>query len=93
MRTSRNFSNAKSLLILCLLATSTYGCNTFFRPRAAHRGLQESKEHYPGRGIRITVVHQGSAAELAGLKTMDVIFRYGDFEIGDDASFFAARDT
>ena len=94
MRTSRNFSNAKSLLILCLLATSTYGCSTFFRARAAHqRHLQESKEHYPGRGIRITVVHQGSAAELAGLKTMDVIFRYGDFEIVDDASFFTARDN
>jgi tetratricopeptide (TPR) repeat protein len=93
MHISRNFCNARSLLILCLLATTTCGCSTFFRARAAHRGLQESKEHYPGRGIRISEVHPGSAAELAGLKTMDVIFRYGDFEIVDDASFFTARDT
>jgi hypothetical protein len=43
--------------------------------------------------LRITEVTPGGAAERAGLKTMDVVFRYGDFEILDDASFFAARDT
>ena len=92
MRSSRNSSNARSLLILCLLATTTYGCSTFLRARAAHRGLQESKEKYPGRGLRITVVHPDSPSERAGLKMMDTIFRYGDFAIVDDASFFTARD-
>ena len=92
MRTSRDFSNARSLLIVCLLATTTYGCSTFLRARASHRGLQESKEHYPGRGLRITGVHPDSPAERAGLKMMDTIFRYGDFAIVDDASFFTARD-
>jgi hypothetical protein len=94
MHASRNFCNARSLLILCLLATTTCGCSTFFRARAAQqRHLQESKEHYPGRGLRITEVHPDSPAERAGLKTMDTIFRYGDFAIVDDASFFTARDN
>jgi tetratricopeptide (TPR) repeat protein len=93
MHISKEFSHYKTLMILCLLATSTCGCN-FLPVRASQfRGAQESKEHFSGKGLRITEFLDGSPAEQAGLRRMDIIFRYGDFEIVDDASFFAAREA
>jgi len=93
MYISKEFSHYKTLMILCLLVTSSCACN--FLPVRAYqaRGPQESKERFSGKGLRITEFLDGSPAQSAGLKRMDIIFRYGDFEIVDDASFFAARDT
>ena len=93
MRISEKFSHYKTLMILCLLVTGTCACN-FLPVRASQvRGPQESKERYPGKGLRITEVLEGSPAQNAGLKPLDIIFRYGDFEIVDDASYFAAREA
>ena len=87
----------RALLLLSLLLTVTWAC-TSFRARAAQlHGLQdsqESKERYTGKGgLRITKVHEGSPAQRSGLKPMDLIFRYGDFEVVDKASYFAAREA
>lgn len=66
------------------------------KPTAAQNLQPTSRvasERFPGKGLRIIEVYPGSAAERAGLKPMDLIFRYGEFEIVDDASYFAARDA
>lgn len=66
------------------------------KPLAAQNlqvALPAPNERFTGKGLRITKVYPGSPAERAGLKTMDVIFRYGEFEIVDSASYFTARDA
>jgi hypothetical protein len=85
----RNSSFFKMLLILLLIC----GCTSLIAQTSQGQDSQEAKERFPGRGLQIVKVFEDSPAEQAGLKTMDIIFRYGDFEILDDASFFAARDT
>lgn len=93
MYNSKIFSNNATLLLLCLLLTTTSACNGFLTRASPLRGRpQELKEVFPGRGLRITEVFEG-AADRAGLKQMDLISRYGDFEVLDSASFYAARDT
>jgi len=80
-------------LLLCLLLTTTSACTGFLtRASQVRNHPEELKQVFPGRGLRITEVFEG-AAERAGLKRMDLIFRYGDFEILDKASFYAARDS
>lgn len=93
MRISKTFPLSQTLLILFLLATSTSACSALLARASQGRAMQETKERFNGRGIQITEVWEDSAAERAGLKPMDVIFRYGDSEIVDDASFFAARNA
>src|SRR6267378_907469 len=93
MHSSKKLSHAKALLILCLLVTGTCGCSSILARASQVRGSQESKERFPGKGLRITEVHEGSPAQRAGLQPMDLIFRYGDFEIVDEASYFAAREA
>lgn len=93
MHTSKMFCHYKTLLILCLFVTATSACSSLLARSSQVRGPQESKERFPGRGLRITEVHAGSPAEQAGLKRMDVIFHYGDFEVLDEASYFAAREV
>ena len=44
-------------------------------------------------GLRVLKVHEGSAAEVAGLQRMDVISKYGEVSVADGASYFAARAT
>jgi tetratricopeptide (TPR) repeat protein len=44
------------------------------------------------RGLRVTGVHPNSPAATAGIRPMDVITKYGDFDIVDDAGFYAAKD-
>jgi tetratricopeptide (TPR) repeat protein len=90
---SRKLSHYKPLLVLSLLLTGSSACSSFPARASQQRGSQEAKERFPGKGLRITEVHPGSPAEQAGLKSMDLIFRYGDFEIVDDASYYAAREA
>lgn len=93
MYNSKDFSHYPTLLLLCLLLTTTFACTGFpTRASQVRDRPQELKQVFPGRGLRITEVFEG-AAERAGLKRMDLLFRYGDFEILDKASFYAARDT
>jgi hypothetical protein len=88
-----NSKHYPTLLLLCLLLTTTFGCNVFSTRASQVRDRpEELKQVFPGRGLRITEVFEGTA-ERAGLKRMDLIFRYGDFEILDKASFYAARDS
>jgi tetratricopeptide (TPR) repeat protein len=93
MRISRNFSNANSLLILCLLVSATCSCSAILARASKRRVTEVPEEHPPARGLRIIKVVPGSMADHAGLQPMDLIFRYGDFEVVDDASYFAAREA
>jgi S1-C subfamily serine protease len=60
---------------------------------AQPHAIEDANKRFPGRGLRINVIRPGGAAERAGLRTMDLISRYGDVEVVDDASFFSARDS
>jgi len=84
-------SHLKFLLISIFLPLGF----AFASKSIAAQSLQSpaSSERFTGKGVRIIDIYSGSPAERAGLKTMDVIFRYGEFEIVDDASYFAARDA
>jgi tetratricopeptide (TPR) repeat protein len=93
MYSSKTFSHYKALLIVCLLLSCTCACSSLIARTPQVHGPQESKERFTGKGLRILVVNEASPAQRAGLKPMDVIFRYGDVEVVDDASFFAARDA
>lgn len=93
MHISEQASHYKPLLIFCLIVTVTCACSSL-RARASQvRGPQESKERFPGKGLRILRIHAGSLAEQAGLEREDIIFRYGDVVIADEASYFAAREA
>jgi tetratricopeptide (TPR) repeat protein len=93
MRISRNFSNANSLLILCLLVSGSSGCSAMLVRAAKNSIANPSHEAGPSRGLRILKVVPGSPAERAGLQPFDLLFRYGDFEVIDDASYFTAREA
>src|SRR5205814_307122 len=73
--------------------TVASACSSLAARSGQMRGSQDSKERYDGKGLLITEIDPGSLAESAGLKPRDVIFRYGDFEIVDEASYFAAREA
>ena len=51
-----------------------------------------TKEEPPKAGLRVLKVLGNPAAE-AGLQTMDVVSRYGNYQIVDAASYFAAREA
>ena len=96
MRISNSVSRCQLLLIICLLvtiATFASGCSSLMARAFQSRATPESKEQFPGRGLRITEVDPYGPAAQAGLKPMDLIFRYGKFEITDKASFYAARES
>jgi tetratricopeptide (TPR) repeat protein len=52
-----------------------------------------TKEEPPKVGLRVTKVEYGTPAHEAGLQQMDVICRYGNHQIVDAASYFAAREA
>jgi tetratricopeptide (TPR) repeat protein len=94
MRTSKEFSHRTTLLLLCLLITAASACSSLLaRASRIPAPAAESKGGFSGKGIQVTEIHPGSLAERGGLQRLDIIFRYGDFEIVDDASYFAARET
>jgi hypothetical protein len=88
---ANQISHLKFLLISILLPLGFAIANKSI----AAQSLQSpaSSERFTGKGLRITNVYPGSPAERAGLKEMDLIFRYGEFEIVDSASYFTARDA
>jgi len=47
----------------------------------------------PQVGLRVLKVEPGTPAEEAGLQYMDVISKYGDYQIVDASSYFAAREA
>jgi len=77
-------------LLFWLLALA---CTPLLAQPAQVGGSLGSSDRNPGKGVRILKVDQGSPAERAGLQPMDLLTRYGEFEIVDHANFFAARDA
>lgn len=79
------------VLPLCLLTVIGVVC-----PRvvaAQNRFPQVETEQNPGRGLRIVSVFEGGTAQRAGLLPMDLLSKYGEFDIVDHASYFAAREA
>jgi tetratricopeptide (TPR) repeat protein len=84
----------KLLVISLLLTLSTAFAIRPIAAQSIHTSASlVSNERFTGRGLRITQVYPASPAARAGLKPMDLIFRYGEFEIVDSASYFTARDA
>jgi tetratricopeptide (TPR) repeat protein len=52
-----------------------------------------TKEEPPKVGLRVLTVEPGTPAEEAGLQYMDVISKYGDYQIVDASSYFVAREA
>lgn len=81
------------LLIVALLSVGLLsGCSLLVARTSPLSPSQRTGESPPQRGLEISQVYHNSPAESAGLHTMDVITKYGDFEIVDDAGFFAAKN-
>lgn len=81
------------LLIVALLSVGLLsGCSLLLARTTPVSPSQRTGEPPPQRGLNITQVYPNSPAESAGLHTMDVITKYGEFEIVDDAGFFAAKN-
>lgn len=93
MHISDSISRCQLLLIICLLVAGASGCSSLMARAFQSRTTQDSQEQFPGRGLRITEVDPNGPAAQAGLKPMDLIYRYGEFEITDKASFYAAREA
>jgi tetratricopeptide (TPR) repeat protein len=91
---ANEISHFKLLLISILLPLGFAFASKPIAAQNLHTSASRvSNERFTGKGLRITKVYPGSPAERAGLKPMDLIFRYGEFEIVDSASYFAARDA
>lgn len=96
MFNSKAFSYYATLLLLALFITSTSACSSLLARATQLRGSQESstaQAPFPGRGLRITEIHPGGPAEQAGLERLDLIVRYGEFEVVDKSSFYVAREA
>src|SRR2546430_17471835 len=52
-----------------------------------------ARDEPPKVGLRVLKVYDGSPAHDVGLKSMDMIVKYGDFAIVDSASYFVAREA
>lgn len=85
----------KLILALCLLSAtcaSTYAALPGDRPSSQTQSSQAPAEQPPARALRILKVDEGMPAQTAGLQPMDLLSRYGEFEIVDRASYYAARE-
>lgn len=83
----------KQLLAICLLATvCVCGCAAMLGKPSQLSISKDSAGTRPERGLFVTKVFPKSPAMAAGIKVMDVITQYGEFQIVDDAGFFAARN-
>ncbi|HJX89688.1 MAG TPA: hypothetical protein VJ372_04285 [Pyrinomonadaceae bacterium] len=82
----------KLLIAAFLSVVLLSGCSSLLARTSQLSPSQRTGESPPQRGLKITQVFPNSPAESAGLHTMDVITKYGGFEIVDDAGFFAAKN-
>jgi tetratricopeptide (TPR) repeat protein len=87
----------KLIVALCLLSAaggSAYAAlRGHCRLSSRTQSSQAPAEQPPGRALRILTVDEGGPAQTAGLQPMDLLSRYGEFEIVDNASYFAARES
>lgn len=90
-RAHKNFSR-NFVLALCLLTlVGATSCTRAAGDQSRHS--QGETEPNIGRGLIIISVFEGGPAQRAGLQPMDVLSKYGEFDIVDSASYFAARDA
>ena len=83
----------KKLFAVALLSAGLLtGCSLSLARTLPLSASQQIGKSLPKRGLKITQVFPNSPAETAGLRTMDVITKYGEFEVVDDAGFFAAKN-
>lgn len=88
----------KNCLIVCLIMVVALIC-------FAHNGVGATSTPIPSNlwpiiqgsnpavpGLFVTSVAPGSLAESVGIQPMDIIIKYGDYTIVDDAGFFNARN-
>jgi tetratricopeptide (TPR) repeat protein len=82
----------KPLLLICLVAfLGVSGCSSLLA-KTSQLAVRSTSTTRPLRGLKVTDVFPDSPAEEAGIKTSDVIVQYGEYQIVDDATFFAARN-
>jgi tetratricopeptide (TPR) repeat protein len=92
MLNSNEVLQLKLILALCLLSTACAAAAAASPGRSQTQSSQAPAEQPPRRALRLLTVDEGMPAQAAGLLPMDLLSRYGDFEIVDDASYFAARE-
>lgn len=83
----------KAILFLCFLGMACLcSCAAMLARTSKLSDGKGTPGHPPTRGLRVTQVFSGSEAEAAGIHSGDLITHYGEYQIVDDAGFFAARD-
>ncbi|HSS19743.1 MAG TPA: hypothetical protein VLL54_06690 [Pyrinomonadaceae bacterium] len=87
----RSLSRFNLLLALFLFVAVMSGCAAL--SARSSKPPADPKGPIMGRGLRVTTVYPGSPAQRAGLRTFDLIFRYGEHDVVDEASYFAARES
>lgn len=83
--TRPGFAFAVFFSAILLTCSPAFGQTEFRKP--------ENIERVPGRGLRVLQVSAGSTAARLGLQPMDMLTRYGKFEIIDLSSYFKAREA
>ena len=76
---------------LLFAATALLSMNISAQQERSVAGVT-TKEEPPKTGLRVLKV-LGDPAEEAGMQSMDVISRYGNYQIVDASSYFAAREA
>jgi tetratricopeptide (TPR) repeat protein len=79
------------LFLFTLIATT--GCLRISGQEPSIEKVNNARRERPTVGLEIMNVWKGGTAYGAGLKSMDILLKYGDFKIVDDSSFFKARDA
>jgi tetratricopeptide (TPR) repeat protein len=96
MFNSTEVPQLKLILALCLLSAACGSAHAalreYSRPSSQTQNSQAPVEQPPARALRILGVDEGMPSQTAGLQPMDLLSRYGEFEIVDNASYFAARE-
>jgi tetratricopeptide (TPR) repeat protein len=81
------------VILICLLTVACLcGCSQMFARTSPLTTSQEAHTLPPGRGLRVIEVFPNSPAEAAGIQRMDLLTQYAEYQIIDDATYFAARD-
>jgi tetratricopeptide (TPR) repeat protein len=83
----------KTSLAICFLGMACLcGCSAMFAKTSQLSMSHGTVGTPPEHGLRVMRVFPDSQAEAAGLQQPDLITQYGEFEIVDDAGYFAARN-
>ena len=64
----------------------------FMFPACARAQNPIEQPRNPGHGVRVIEVVPGGQAERAGIETMDLLSKYGKFDIVDHSTYYKARE-